>query len=165
MPNIINLKNKIEKPKTEDRVEESVEQVEKKEAIIEKAPEKITEKIQEKGAKGVEERAGGAELAGLAAKASIQQKRKERKKQVESILTKDLKEIYLGMTPEKQQEFKKAGEEAVEEINSLLEKTKVKIKKIINVIRKWLAVIPGVNKYFLEQESKIKADEIFKLKS
>jgi len=33
------------------------------------------------------------------------------------------------------------------------------------LIKKWLLLIPGVNKYFLEQEAKIKADEIVKMKN
>jgi len=28
----------------------------------------------------------------------------------------------------------------------------------------WLKLIPGVNKFFLEQEAKIKTDEVLKLK-
>jgi hypothetical protein len=79
-------------------------------------------------------------------------------------LAKDMGDIYLNMSPAKQQEFKREGEKTAREINSLLQKTKVTIKKIISLIKKWLSIIPRVNKFFLEQESKIKADEIMKLK-
>jgi hypothetical protein len=57
-----------------------------------------------------------------------------------------------------------AGEETVEKINSLLDKTKIKIGKIINLIKKWLKIIPGINQFFLEQEAKIKTDKIINLK-
>ncbi len=130
------------------------------------------EKSRERGVDGVQveqgpvldERAGGQETAGFAAAQSAIQKRKEREKKIESILAEGMEEIYLNMTPAKREEFKKAGEEAAREINGLLEKTKVKVKKIINIIKKWLSIIPRVNKFFLEQESKIKADEVMKLK-
>ena len=36
--------------------------------------------------------------------------------------------------------------------------------KIIDVIKKWLSIIPGINKFFLEQEAKIKTDKIMELK-
>jgi hypothetical protein len=33
----------------------------------------------------------------------------------------------------------------------------------LKLIREWLLIIPGVNKYFLEQEAKIKTDKIQQL--
>jgi len=52
----------------------------------------------------------------------------------------------------------------MKKINTLLDKAKINLGKIASLIRKWLSIIPGVNKFFLEQEAKIKADEIMKLK-
>jgi len=89
----------------------------------------------------------------------------KQQKQIENILSSGLEEIYLSLTPEKQKKFKRAGEETAIKINKLLLKTKVNLGAIIKLIRKWLALIPGVNKYFLEQEAKIRADEIVKLKN
>jgi len=89
---------------------------------------------------------------------------KLREKQIEDALAKGLDEAFLSMPLQKQREFKKMGEQTAREINNLLDQAKVKIKKIITLIRKWLLIIPGVNKFFIEQESKIKADEIIKLK-
>jgi hypothetical protein len=88
----------------------------------------------------------------------------KRQKQIENVLARGLREIYLNLTPEKQQAFKLVGEETARKINQLLAKTKVKIGAIIKLIKKWLSLIPGVNKYFLEQEAKIKADEIMNIK-
>ncbi len=90
--------------------------------------------------------------------------KKEREKKIEKILEKNLDEIYISLPPDKQQEFKIAGEQAAQEINNLLDKAKVKIKQIIIIIKKWLSLLPGVNQFFLEQEAKIKADEIIRLK-
>lgn len=81
-------------------------------------------------------------------------------KRIESILEEGLGELYAGMTPERQVEFKRVGEETASKIASLLLEAKVHVKKIIDLIRNWLKLIPGVNKYFLEQEAKIKADKI-----
>lgn len=94
---------------------------------------------------------------------SAQNARKIREKKIEKILEKDLADIYVNLPADKKSEFKKLGEETADQINNLLDKTKIKIKEVINLIRKWLMVIPGINKFFLEQEVKIKADEIIKL--
>jgi hypothetical protein len=69
------------------------------------------------------------------------------------------------MSPQEQANFKKVGEETVVKINKLLLETKVKVNKIVALIRKWLKLIPGVNKFFLEQEVKIKADKIMRIKN
>lgn len=87
-----------------------------------------------------------------------------REKQVEKILEAGFEKIYSELTPEKKLEFKTLGEKTAQQINLLLSGTKVKLKKVVQLIVKWLKVIPGVNSFFLEQEAKIRADEIIKLK-
>lgn len=119
------------------------------------------------GGKELEERegAGSREVAGIPASQSAVYATEEREKEVEEVLSNNLEDIYLNMPPDKQKEFKAEGEKTAQEINTLLSKTKVKVKKIVALIKRWLSVIPGVNKFFLEQESKIKTDEIMKLKN
>ena len=95
---------------------------------------------------------------------AVQQKYQQREKQIESILSNGLADLYIKMPAGKQQEFQLAGEQTARKINSLLDQAKVKIKEVIDLIRKWLLIIPGVNKFFLEQEAKIKADEVMRLK-
>ncbi len=85
-------------------------------------------------------------------------------KQIEQVLSSDLEDAYFQMSPDVQQKFKKAGEQTAQEIKGLLEKTKINVKKIANLIINWLKIIPGVNKFFLEQEGKIKTDNILRLK-
>ena len=85
-------------------------------------------------------------------------------KDIERILSEDLEEIYGQLPPAKQQEFKLAGEATARKIKELLERTKVKVKKIAKLVWRWLKIIPGVNKFFLEKESKIKTDNILRLK-
>jgi len=101
---------------------------------------------------------------GLIQASNQQYFQKEKQKEIEKILEAGLEDIYLSLSPEKQREFKMEGEKTTREINILLNKTKINIGKIIALIRRWLLVIPGINKFFLEQEAKIKADEIVKLK-
>ena len=94
----------------------------------------------------------------------VQTDRRERGEKIEEFLALGLEDIYLKMDVVKQQEFKQKGEETASEINELLGKTKIKIKKIVALIRKWLSIIPGVSKFFLEKEAKMRADKIIKLK-
>lgn len=95
---------------------------------------------------------------------NISSPEEERKKEIDKILSEGLNDVFLKMNPSQQKKFKEEGEETVRKINKLLEGTKIKFSKIINLIRSWLKLIPGVNKYFLEQEAKIKADRIVQLK-
>ena len=80
--------------------------------------------------------------------------------EIESILQEGLGDYYKTMTPSQQREFKKVGEETASTIWSMLKRAKVKIVKILKLILSWLKIIPGVNKHFLEQECKIKADKL-----
>ncbi|PJA45233.1 hypothetical protein CO174_04370 [Candidatus Uhrbacteria bacterium CG_4_9_14_3_um_filter_50_9] len=81
-------------------------------------------------------------------------------KEIESILQEDLTDLYLAMPPEKQQAFKEKGEETTGKIRKIVSSAKVNTKKVFNLIKDWLKLIPGVNKFFLEQEAKIKTDKI-----
>jgi hypothetical protein len=82
---------------------------------------------------------------------------------IESILEEDLTDLYLSLPIDKQKEFKAKGDEVLTKIGLLLKKTKINAKKIFQLIRDWLKIIPGVNRFFLEQEAKIKTDKILRL--
>lgn len=84
--------------------------------------------------------------------------------QVEKILSEDLEETYRNLDPVTKEQFKRVGEETAIQVAALLQETKIKIKKIIGLIFSWLRIIPGVNKHFLEQEAKIKADKLLHLR-
>lgn len=79
---------------------------------------------------------------------------------VESVLEEGLGDFYAAMPAEKRAEFKRVGEETASQIDALLRSAKATAKKIFDLISRWLRIIPGVNKYFLEQEAKIKTDKI-----
>lgn len=83
---------------------------------------------------------------------------------IENILSENLDELFLTMTPQQQMQFKQKGEETATKINELLQETKIKVKEIITLIREWLKIIPGVNKFFLEQEAKIKTDRLLNIR-
>lgn len=82
---------------------------------------------------------------------------------VEDILSEDLEEIYQKMTPENQRKFRAKGEEVSRTVWQMIETAKLQLKKILILLREWLKLIPGVNRYFLEQETKIKIDKIIEL--
>lgn len=85
-------------------------------------------------------------------------------KQIEAVMEEDLGEIYNNLTPQEQKAFKIKGEETARSVFKLVyRQTKVKVKKIVKLIREWLKSVPGINKFFLEQEAKIKADKIVAL--
>ncbi len=73
-------------------------------------------------------------------------------------------DAFRELTPIQKQKFKIKGEETAWEIRKLLKATHVKIKKIFRLILEWLKMLPGVNRFFLEQEAKIKTDKIITLK-
>lgn len=82
---------------------------------------------------------------------------------IESILQEDLTDLYLSMPKDKQEKFKAEGEKTLSMIMQIVHKTKINAKKIFFLIREWLKLIPGVNRFFLEQEAKIKTDKILRL--
>ncbi|MFZ2310637.1 MAG: hypothetical protein WAW11_03770 [Patescibacteria group bacterium] len=84
---------------------------------------------------------------------------------VDNILSDGLSETFLAMSPDKQKIFKEEGEKTAKKINVLLDATKINVNKIINLVRKWLSIIPGINRFFLDQEAKIKTDNIIKIKN
>ncbi len=166
MPDIKNLYQKnIEKEKSIE-VEQIKEKFEKGVPVPEKeAKIEISSADKEKVLDEVAQAEKETKASGAFAVSAVQQKYQQREKQIESILSNGLADLYIKMPADKQQEFKLAGEQTARKINSLLDQVKVKIKEIIDLIRKWLLIIPGVNKFFLEQEAKIKADEVMRLKN
>jgi len=84
---------------------------------------------------------------------------------IEKILSAGLEDLYTKLPDNRKAEFRQKGEEAATKIEILLQSAKVKMKKVISVIRDWLLMIPGVNKFFLEQETKIKADKLLDYKA
>lgn len=83
--------------------------------------------------------------------------------EIEKILSDDLQGVYTELTPEQKVVFRREGEHAALTIRHLLEQMKLKAKSILDIIRRWLKLIPGINRFFLEQEAKIKTDRVMAL--
>jgi hypothetical protein len=81
-------------------------------------------------------------------------------KEIESVLEEDLSDMYKHLPPETQKEFRIQGEKTVAAIRLLTGHAKKHARKILHLIKRWLRLIPGVNRFFLEQEAKIKTDKI-----
>jgi len=84
-------------------------------------------------------------------------------KDIEKILSEDMEEIYKNLPESLQENFKKKGEETAKEIKNIIGQTKIIVSKILILIKNWLLMVPGVNKFFLEQECKIKTEKILNL--
>ncbi|MFA5644645.1 MAG: hypothetical protein WC928_03940 [Patescibacteria group bacterium] len=138
---------------------EKIDQI--KEVLAEKEP-VGPEKSQEE--KKPLEKSGEGATSSKKPSPTITSSEKERQQQIDKILSEGLNDIFLSMNPKEQKRFQEEGEETVIKINKLLSQTKIKVKKIIDLIKRWLKLIPKVNNYFLEQEAKIKADKIIELK-
>lgn len=80
--------------------------------------------------------------------------------QIEAILEEDIGPIYAAMSPEAKSKFKAKGEEVAQVIRAMIERAKVKANKVLKLIRDWLKLIPGINRFFLEQETAIKTQKI-----
>jgi len=84
-------------------------------------------------------------------------------KKIEDVLAEDLSDVYLGLDAAHRRLFKEEGERASNQIKNLFDRAQATAKKVLDIIKRWLMMIPHVNKFFLEQEAKIKTDKIMKI--
>ena len=87
----------------------------------------------------------------------------EKVEKIEHILEEDLEDLYINLDDQHKQLLKTAGESTALKINEQLSRTKTKVQSIFELIKSWLRLIPGVNKWFVVQESKIKTDKIIRI--
>lgn len=161
-----NFQTPEESPQTEPVSEvTAVKPGGQKEAELQK---ERTEQISETEVRDVEEQKMERNVVGVSISSSQQAQPVVQSdpevKEVENILAEDLADFYTKMDPVTQQQFKAQGEDTARTVNLLLSKAKVKIKEVVGHIVKWLKMIPGVNKFFIEQQAKIKADKLMALK-
>lgn len=81
-------------------------------------------------------------------------------KDIEAILSDGLKDIYTALPASHKQSFKQKGEFVANAITDLVIRGGAKVKTVWKLITDWLGSLPGMNKYFLEQEIKIKTDRV-----
>ncbi len=82
---------------------------------------------------------------------------------IEHILEENMSSFFKTLNKSQQLEFKETGEKAAMSIKAIIHRGAYKIKDIVSLITRWLRSLPGINKFFLEQEAKIKADKIIDL--
>lgn len=83
--------------------------------------------------------------------------------EVEKILEDGVGSFYDSLPDQAKSEFKRKGEATASEISEMVRSMHVKFKRLVVLISDWLKTIPGVNRFFLEQEAKLKADRIIQL--
>lgn len=83
--------------------------------------------------------------------------------QLEKILEDGLGEYVAAMPEEARVRFLYKGQETANAITAMVRSLHIQAKKVVELIRSWLLTIPGVNKFFLEQEAKIKTDKVLEL--
>lgn len=128
----------------------------------EKNPERAA--MAEKTPQPSKSKAALAKIPFLGRRPTVRPQRDATTLKIEKILEEGLQEPYEKLSPVARQEFKLKGEETATKIRELLNAARVKAKKIVRLIIEWLALLPGVNRFFLEQEAKIKTDHILALK-
>ncbi|MFH1536833.1 MAG: hypothetical protein ABID45_02495 [Patescibacteria group bacterium] len=95
--------------------------------------------------------------------APISTKKSPTRVEIEEIMQEDVRELYQMMNQEEQQMFKEKGVEVASKIEELVTGVKARARIVLKLLKSWLIIIPRVNKFFLEQESKKKAEEIMQL--
>lgn len=96
---------------------------------------------------------------------TIMEEKSQMRRDIERILEEDLGDIYLTLNQKQRSQFRIEGEKTAAKIELILQQAKVKLMKLIKLIRGWLLLLPGVNRFFLEQEAKIKAEKLIILKT
>lgn len=94
-------------------------------------------------------------------KADNDEKAEELKK-IEKVLSEGMDNYYQGLDEEKKILFRERGEETAKKVQELLHEAKKHFMKIVQLILSWLKILPGVNRFFLEQQALIKAQKITK---
>jgi len=83
--------------------------------------------------------------------------------EIEKIMSEGLGDTFKQMDRIQQMEFKLKGEETAYKIRQILQSSHVRMKSIFRLLLEWLKMLPGINRFYLEQEAKIKADHLFHL--
>jgi hypothetical protein len=84
-------------------------------------------------------------------------------RQVESVLEEGLADAYKKMNPGQQKRFSQEGDKVARRVAEMVRTAKVKAREVLDLITRWLKLIPGVNRFFLDQEAKLKTDRILAL--
>lgn len=84
-------------------------------------------------------------------------------RKLEALLAQDILPLYGALDSQTKIKFRAKGKEILKTIEKMVTSGRVVARRVFDLIRAWLVIIPGINKYFLEQEAKIKTDKIIAL--
>ena len=76
-----------------------------------------------------------------------------------------LQRIYAGLPPATQGKFRDAGEALAVRLEQMLTTGKFELRVAHGGIKSWLSVIPRTNRFYLDQEAKVKTDSILALRA
>jgi hypothetical protein len=82
---------------------------------------------------------------------------------IEEILSQDLEIFTEKLSPIEKKKFEIKTEETAGAIEKIINSAKIASQKILNIIKRFLRLLKGVNRFFIEKESKIKTDKILDL--
>jgi len=85
------------------------------------------------------------------------------RRELEVVLAEDVFDFMKQTSPAQQVEIRRRGREVLDQVETMIKQTKVNIRKVIHLILAWLKLLPITNKYFLEQEAKIKAEKMLRI--
>lgn len=154
------LKKPVEQPTTVEQPEDFINQNKREE---EKKPEKKSGLPQEAGTRETETAPLAKKRPSFLQRRQVPTGRDEITVKVEKIMEEGLKDAYAKLSPIGREEFKIKGEKTAAAIRDLLRSAHIKVKKIFRLILEWLKMLPGANRFFLEQEAKVKTDKIILL--
>lgn len=83
--------------------------------------------------------------------------------EIEQVLEEGLGDAFRALTPVQQQEFKIKGEQVAYDIRHMFTQQRLKVRTLLRTILEWLKLLPGINRFFLQQEAKIKVDKLVAL--
>ncbi|MBI4268674.1 hypothetical protein HY627_02500 [Candidatus Uhrbacteria bacterium] len=95
----------------------------------------------------------------------IMEEKTQMRRDIERILEENVGDIYLTLNKKQRSQFRIEGEKTAAKIEVILQQAKVKLMSLVKLIRAWLLLLPGVNRFFLEQEAKIKAEKLLILRT
>jgi len=133
----------------EQQAEQQMELADKKESFLEDAPTTTVQVAPQTGQAPVVEAGAG--------------QKDEVTIEVEKILEAGLGDYVPDMPEEARQRFLKKGGEVAAQLSVMVRTLNIHVSLVVKLLKEWLLTIPGVNKYFIEQEAKIKADQIIDL--
>lgn len=84
-------------------------------------------------------------------------------KAVEQVLEEGMEDVYAKMDASHKQKFNKEGDRVAGLVAEMVRRAKVKSREVLKLITGWLRIIPHVNRFYLDQEAKLKTDKILAL--